>query len=50
MYVSVKNVIREELWLYIRQMGEVVDLPWVLIGNTNQPLDHKDKKRRKTDQ
>lgn len=43
-YASPKAYIREELWQYIRQLGAVVNIPWVLIGDVNQPLDSCDKR------
>lgn len=43
-YASSKPLIREKLWLYIQQLGKVIGIMWVLIGDINQPLDSWDKR------
>lgn len=42
-YASPHPMCREELWLYIKQMGEFITIPWLLIGDFNQPLTTQDK-------
>lgn len=42
-YASPKAHLREELWCCIRDLGRVVNIPWLLIEDTNQPLDQCDK-------
>lgn len=42
-YASPKSLFREELWLYIRQLGRVFDISCVLVVDVNQPLDIWDK-------
>lgn len=34
-YASPKALVRDELWLYLQQLGRVVDIPWVVIGDVN---------------
>lgn len=34
-YASPKAHLREELWCCIRDLGRVVNIPWLLIGDTN---------------
>lgn len=42
-YSSPKAYVKEELWQYVRHLGAVVHIPWVLIGDVNQTLDSCDK-------
>lgn len=42
-YASPNYMIREDLWNYITELGKVVNMPWVMLGGINQPLEAKDK-------
>lgn len=42
-YASPKPLLREELWNDLRKLGGIVNIPWVLLGEMNQPLDQGDK-------
>lgn len=42
-YASPTITMRMELWSYISQLGEIVDIPWVVMEDFNQPLEMKDK-------
>lgn len=42
-YASPLFQFRNHLWHYIGEMGSIVDIPWVVIGDVNQTLDHWDK-------
>lgn len=43
LYASPQVVNRMELWAYLNQLGTIVNIPWLLIGDTNQPLTRNDK-------
>lgn len=42
-YASSKIMCWDDLWSYIREMGNIITIPWLLIGDFNQPLDDLDK-------
>lgn len=42
-YPSPRATSQEELWEYLEQLGCVVDVPWVVVGDVNQVLDSSDK-------
>lgn len=42
-YASPRPLERDVLWAYLRQIGVVVNIPWLLIGDVNQPLNSCDK-------
>lgn len=33
----------EALWQYVRQLGTVIEVPWLLVGDFNQVLSEEDK-------
>lgn len=43
-YASLKAYIMNDLWLYLRKLGSIVNIAWVVAGEVNQPLDIGDKK------
>lgn len=43
-YASSNATNREWLWLYLKDLGKVVDYPWMLIGDFNQILNETEKK------
>lgn len=47
-YASPKPLCREDLWLYIKEMGAIITIPWLLIGDFNQPLEVQDKQGGRT--
>lgn len=42
-YASPQHHNRKHLWQYIGEMGKIVNTPWMVIGDVNQPLDNWDK-------
>lgn len=42
-YASPQAMNRLTLWVYLSQLGTVVNLPWLLISDTNQSLESRDK-------
>lgn len=42
-YASTYLSLRDELWDYIRKLGGIIDMPWTLLGDFNQPLCVADK-------
>lgn len=42
-YPSPRATNQEELWEYLEQLGCVVDVPWVVVGDVNQVLNSSDK-------
>lgn len=43
-YASPNHIFRRDLWDYLSCMGQVVDIPWLLVGNFNQILWSDEKK------
>lgn len=43
-YASPNYQIREKLWQHIIELEYVINFPWVVIGDVNQPLETKDKR------
>lgn len=43
-YASPNPFFREELWQYILQLGPLITLPWLLLGDFNQVLSGSEKK------
>lgn len=44
-YTSPKPHIREELWVYGQRLGQLINIPWIIVGYVNQPLEPCDKSR-----
>lgn len=42
-YASPNPLYRRELWEYIRQIGPVTNIPWIIADDVNQALDGSDK-------
>lgn len=43
-YASPNPLFRQDLWDYLRDMGYVVNIPWLLLGDFNQVLHHCEKR------
>lgn len=43
-YASPKLVLRRSLWLYLEELGRVMSLPWLLLGDFNQVLRRSEKR------
>lgn len=42
-YASSNALTRADLWKYITQLGEIVHIPWAIMGDFNQPLESVEK-------
>lgn len=42
-YASPNPTVRDALWNYIMQLGNIINIPWLIIGDCNQPLTADDK-------
>lgn len=43
-YVAPHYVVRSSLWGYLKALGMLIDVPWLLVGDWNQVLLPKDKR------
>lgn len=42
-YASPNVLCRVELWQYLEELGGIIHIPWMLVGDFNQPMDAWDK-------
>lgn len=43
-YASHLPLLREDLWNYLISLGDIIQIPWLITGDCNQPLNICDKR------
>lgn len=43
-YASPQRDLRDELWVYLRKLGNLIKSPWLIVGDYNQVLLSEDKR------